>query len=75
MQSHPKVKHHEVDPMRNLGKFFLEFLQFYGLDFPWNERGVSIRQGGFSFYKRDRDWQKTDGRLNMSIEDPIDISE
>lgn len=41
----------ENTPSLNLGQLLVDFFQFYGFEFNYDEVGISVRYGGF-FYKR-----------------------
>jgi hypothetical protein len=71
-QQHPKIRNNEIDPMKNLGILLIEFFELYGLVFNWEDLGISIREGGSYFDKRDRNWYKSGYQPNFAIEDPQD---
>lgn len=58
--------------MKNLGILLIEFFELYGLVFNWEDLGISIREGGSYFDKRDRNWYKSGFQPNFAIEDPQD---
>lgn len=60
--------------MKNLGILLIEFFELYGLVFNWEKLGISIREGGSYFDKRQRNWHKATAQPNMAIEDPQDQS-
>lgn len=60
--------------MKNLGILLIEFFELYGLNFNWQDLGISIREGGTYYRKRDRGWFKQGPQPNISIEDPQDKS-
>ncbi|KAJ9101156.1 hypothetical protein QFC21_003374 [Naganishia friedmannii] len=72
LQQHPKIRNNEIDPMKNLGILLIEFFELYGLNFNWQDLGISIREGGTYYRKRDRGWFKQGIQPNISIEDPQD---
>ncbi|KAJ9118689.1 hypothetical protein QFC22_003909 [Naganishia vaughanmartiniae] len=72
LQQHPKIRNNEIDPMKNLGILLIEFFELYGLNFNWQDLGISIREGGTYYRKRDRGWFKQGPQPNISIEDPQD---
>ncbi|KAJ9100778.1 hypothetical protein QFC19_005517 [Naganishia cerealis] len=74
-KQHPKIRNNEIDPMKNLGILLIEFFELYGLNFNWKDLGISIREGGSYYRKRDRGWLKQSAQPNISIEDPQDKSE
>ncbi|KAH0826966.1 hypothetical protein J3R83DRAFT_4625 [Lanmaoa asiatica] len=57
---------------RNLGVLVMEFFEFYGCYFNYEEVGISIRNGGSYFSKRRRGWYESYKGLLLSIEDPTD---
>ncbi|KDR67548.1 hypothetical protein GALMADRAFT_1079828 [Galerina marginata CBS 339.88] len=74
LQMHPKIRRGEIDPEKNLGVLMMEFFELYGQHFNYDEVGISLRDGGTYFSKRQRGWH-TDYKRNMlSIEDPADPS-
>ncbi|KAF7364035.1 Poly(A) RNA polymerase cid14 [Mycena sanguinolenta] len=78
LQMHPKIRHGHIDPDRNLGVLVVEFFELYGRRFNYEEVGISLRDGGSYFGKRQRGWgwgeQWGGGRKGglLSIEDPGD---
>ncbi|KAJ7286498.1 hypothetical protein C8J57DRAFT_665057 [Mycena rebaudengoi] len=80
LQMHPKIRHAQIDPDRNLGVLLVEFFELYGRRFHYEEVGISLREGGSYFGKRQRGWGRGEqwggarkGGL-LSIEDPGDPS-
>lgn len=73
LQMHPKIRRGEIDPSRNLGVLVMEFFEFYGIYFNYQEVGISLRDGGTYFSKTRRGWMDYKQSL-LSIEDPADIS-
>ncbi|KAE9386395.1 hypothetical protein BT96DRAFT_1086021 [Gymnopus androsaceus JB14] len=82
LQMHPKIRRGEIDADRNLGVLLIEFFELYGSYFNYENVGISVRDGGTYFNKRQRGWYNDNnsnykgrgGVSNLSIEDPIDIS-
>ncbi|KAJ7143183.1 Nucleotidyltransferase, partial [Mycena crocata] len=81
LQMHPKIRHGQIDADANLGVLVVEFFELYGRRFHYEEVGISLREGGSYFSKRQRGWgwgeqwggaRKSGGLL--SIEDPGDPS-
>jgi len=72
LQMHPKIRRGEIDPEQNLGVLVMEFFELYGLHFNYDEVGISLREGGTYFNKRQRGWQSEFKRNMLSIEDPAD---
>jgi non-canonical poly(A) RNA polymerase PAPD5/7 len=75
LQQHPKIRRGEMDPMKNLGVLVLEFFEFYGLHFNYQEVGISLRDGGTYFNKTRRGWADYKQPGLLSIEDPADPGE
>ncbi|KAJ7633171.1 hypothetical protein FB45DRAFT_523299 [Roridomyces roridus] len=79
LQMHPKIRHGQIDPDENLGVLVVEFFELYGKWFRYEEVGISLRDGGSYFTKRQRGWgwgeswgsSARRGGL-LSIEDPGD---
>ena len=55
-QLHPKIQTGEIHPARNIGLLFVEFLEYYGKHFNFNEAGISLRGRGGYFNKHDKGW-------------------
>lgn len=74
LQMHPKLRRGEIDPSQNLGVLVMEFFEFYGRYFNYQEAGISLRHGGTYFSKSRRGWHDFRKPSLLSIEDPNDIS-
>lgn len=74
LQMHPKIRSGEIDPEENLGVLVMEFFELYGNLFNYDEVGISLREGGTYFSKRQRGWYDYTRRSSLSIEDPADPS-
>ncbi|KAJ7598849.1 hypothetical protein C8J56DRAFT_1157921 [Mycena floridula] len=74
LQLHPKIRSGEIDPEKNLGVLTMEFFELYGCYFNYEGVGISVRDGGSYFSKRQRGWFDFAKPLGLSIEDPADIS-
>ncbi|KAG8217937.1 hypothetical protein J3R82DRAFT_6104 [Butyriboletus roseoflavus] len=74
LQMHPKIRRGEIEPEKNLGVLVMEFFELYGCYFNYEEVGISVRNGGSYFSKRQRGWYDPYKGLLLSIEDPTDIS-
>ncbi|KAJ7073779.1 Nucleotidyltransferase [Mycena amicta] len=77
LQMHPKVRFGQIDPDNNLGVLVIEFFELYGHRFHYDEVGISLRNGGCYFGKRQRGWGSWGGNRrgsSLSIEDPGDPS-
>lgn len=72
LQMHPKIRRGEVDPDKNLGVLVVEFFELYGLFFNYHETGISVRDGGTYFSKKQRGWFDYGKPGALSIEDPAD---
>ena len=75
LQMHPKIRKGEIDPELNLGVLVIEFFELYGLHFNYDEVGISLRDGGTYFNKRQRGWHAEYKRNMLCIEDPADACE
>lgn len=58
----------------DLGRHLIDFFEFYGTKFNYEEVGLSIREEGFYFPKRTRGWEGYDerSRYRLSVENPQD---
>lgn len=74
LQMHPKVRRGEIDPSKNLGVLVMEFFELYGSYFNYQEVGISLRNGGSYFNKREKGWFDYREPRLLSIEDPGDPS-
>ncbi|KAF9532773.1 hypothetical protein CPB83DRAFT_758580 [Crepidotus variabilis] len=74
LQMHPKIRRGEIDPEKNLGVLVMEFFELYGLRFNYDEVGISLREGGTYFGKKQRGWHADYKRNMLAIEDPADPS-
>lgn len=72
LQMHPKIRRGEIDPEENLGVLAMEFFELYGQHFNYDEVGISLRDGGMYFSKRQRGWHAEYKKNMLSIEDPAD---
>jgi non-canonical poly(A) RNA polymerase PAPD5/7 len=72
LQMHPKIRRGEIDAEKNLGVLVMEFFELYGCYFNYEEVGISVRDGGCYFSKRERGWWDYYRSNRLSIEDPID---
>jgi len=75
LQMHPKIRRGEIDPEKNLGVLVMEFFELYGKCFNYDEVGISLRDGGTYFNKRQRGWHAEYKKNMLSIEDPADPCE
>lgn len=67
---HPRVQRGEIDPARNLGVLFLDFLELYGKNFGYDDTGISVTGRGSYFHKSRRGWKDGQKPFKVSIEDP-----
>ncbi|KIJ58324.1 hypothetical protein HYDPIDRAFT_102916 [Hydnomerulius pinastri MD-312] len=74
LQMHPKIRRGEIEPEKNLGVLVMEFFEFYGCYFNYEEVGISVRHGGTYYSKRQRGWYDSVKNHLLSIEDPTDPS-
>lgn len=75
LQMHPKIRKGEIEAEKNLGVLVMEFFELYGCYFNYEEVGISVRNGGSYFSKRQRGWYDSMKRNLLSIEDPTDPCE
>lgn len=75
LQMHPKIRRGEIDPDKNLGVLVMDFFELYGCYFNYEETGISVRNGGYYFQKKQRGWIDYQKGGLISIEDPADPSE
>jgi len=75
LQMHPKIRKGEIDAENNLGVLVMEFFELYGCYFNYEEVGISVRDGGHYFSKRERGWIDYYKTNLLSIEDPTDPCE
>jgi len=73
-QLHPKIQTATVNPNRNLGLLFVEFLELYGKHFNYDQAGITLRGRGGYFNKHDKGWYRPGQPYLLSIEDPNDPS-
>ncbi|GAA5917840.1 hypothetical protein JCM8208_006382 [Rhodotorula glutinis] len=72
LQLHPKIQTATVNPNRNLGLLFVEFLELYGKHFNYDQAGITLRGRGGYFNKHDKGWYRPGQPYLLSIEDPND---
>ncbi|GAA5840573.1 hypothetical protein JCM9279_007369 [Rhodotorula babjevae] len=72
LQLHPKIQTATVNPNRNLGLLFVEFLELYGKHFNFDQAGITLRGRGGYFNKHDKGWYRPGQPYLLSIEDPND---
>ena len=72
LQMHPKIRRGEIDADTNLGVLVIEFFELYGCYFNYEETGISVRDGGTYFSKKQRGWYDYYKSNLLSIEDPAD---
>ena len=74
LQMHPKIRRGEIDAEKNLGVLLMEFFELYGCYFNYEEVGISLKDGGTYYNKKQRGWMDYKHNL-LSIEDPADPCE
>ncbi|GAA5926127.1 uncharacterized protein JCM15063_000192 [Sporobolomyces koalae] len=74
LQLHPKIQSAQIQPARNVGLLFLEFLEYYGKHFNFDETGITLKARGGYFNKHDKGWFRSNQPYLLSIEDPNDPS-
>ncbi|GAA6061089.1 hypothetical protein JCM10212_006290 [Sporobolomyces blumeae] len=72
LQLHPKIQSAQIQPSRNIGLLFLEFLEYYGKHFNFDEAGITLKGRGGYFNKHDKGWFRNNQPYLLSIEDPND---
>ena len=72
LQMHPKIRRGEIDAEKNLGVLVIEFFELYGCYFNYDEVGISVRDGGTYFNKKQKGWLDYRKSHLLSIEDPAD---
>ncbi|BGP26528.1 DNA polymerase sigma subunit [Rhodotorula toruloides] len=72
LQLHPKIQTATINPNRNLGLLFVEFLELYGKHFNYDQAGITLRWRGGYFNKHDKGWFRPQQPYLLSIEDPND---
>ncbi|KPV73689.1 uncharacterized protein RHOBADRAFT_38299, partial [Rhodotorula graminis WP1] len=72
LQLHPKIQTATINPNRNLGLLFVEFLELYGKHFNYDQAGITLRGRGGYFNKHDKGWYRPGQPYLLSIEDPND---
>lgn len=73
LQMHPKIRRGEIDAEKNLGVLVMEFFELYGCYFNYEEVGISVRDGGTYFSKKQRGWYDYYKTGLLAIEDPADV--
>ncbi|GAA5856907.1 hypothetical protein JCM8547_008458 [Rhodosporidiobolus lusitaniae] len=72
LQLHPRIQTSHLNPNRNLGLLFVEFLELYGKHFNYDEAGITLRGRGGYYNKHDKGWFRQQQPYLLSIEDPND---
>ncbi|KAK3820364.1 MAG: hypothetical protein J3Q66DRAFT_272504, partial [Benniella sp.] len=78
LQMHPQIQVGNIDPMDNLGVLLIEFFELYGLCFNYTRVGLTVRDNGSYFEKKDMPTNHQSGRsgqaqkLLLSCIDPND---
>ncbi|GAA5832808.1 hypothetical protein JCM11251_005772 [Rhodosporidiobolus azoricus] len=72
LQLHPRIQTSRINPNRNLGLLFVEFLELYGKHFNYDEAGITLRGRGGYYNKHDKGWFRHQQPYLLSIEDPND---
>ena len=71
-QLHPKIQTGVIHPAHNIGLLLVEFLEYYGKHFNFDEAGISLRKNGGYFNKHNKGWWRQNQPYLLSIEDPND---
>ncbi|TYZ54025.1 hypothetical protein PybrP1_003959 [[Pythium] brassicae (nom. inval.)] len=61
---------HDLPQHNNLGQLLLGFFTLYGSDFNYIDLGISVRNGGSYFLKRDRGWSDWNRPTLLLVENP-----
>jgi len=56
----------------DLGQLLLGFLKFYGFEFDYENKGISVLEDGSYFSKQERGWFVLDKPYLLALEDPCD---
>ncbi|KAK3804632.1 MAG: hypothetical protein J3Q66DRAFT_362148 [Benniella sp.] len=71
LQMHPQIQVGNIDPMDNLGVLLIEFFELYGLCFNYTRVGLTVRDNGSYFEKKDMPTNHR-SELLLSCIDPND---
>ena len=74
-QLHPRIQTAQINPNRNIGLLFVEFLELYGKHFNYDQAGITLKGRGGYFNKHDKGWYRPQQPYLLSIEDPNDPRE
>ncbi|KAK3804565.1 MAG: hypothetical protein J3Q66DRAFT_362403 [Benniella sp.] len=73
LQMHPQIQVGNIDPMDNLGVLLIEFFELYGLCFNYTRVGLTVRDNGSYFEKKDMPTNHRQAqKLLLSCIDPND---
>ncbi|GAA5961950.1 hypothetical protein JCM8115_001624 [Rhodotorula mucilaginosa] len=72
LQLHPRIQTAQINPNRNIGLLFVEFLELYGKHFNYDQAGITLKGRGGYFNKHDKGWYRPQQPYLLSIEDPND---
>lgn len=54
----------------SLGSLLINFFCYFGIEFPYTTKGISVRNEGSLFTKEERGWLDSNQPHMLSIEDP-----
>ena len=66
LQMHPQIQVGNIDPMDNLGVLLIEFFELYGLNFNYSRVGLTVRDNGSYFEKKDMPTNHRSGRSGQA---------
>jgi len=71
LQHHPSRREDSQNYSKYLlSQYLVHFLQLYARNFRYEEVGISIREGGFYFNKRTKDWYDDNNPESLCVECP-----
>jgi len=75
MQQHPSKKKPQTYAATSLGHLLYDFFKYYGIDFSYQTKGISVRNGGCTFFKGDTSFgfsnRRGGDRLSLCLESPF----
>lgn len=77
LQSHPKIKMNEINPLDNLGVLLIEFFELYGKNFAYDEVAIAFNEDEWPIYVPKSHWKAllpVKRQFSIAIQDPKDPS-
>lgn len=72
-QHYNKMEDNESCSKVLLSDHLLNFLKLYGIDFNYNKIGISVRNNGFYFIRKEKNFDNSmSRRVMLSLENPLD---